>query len=43
MEEMKWSNSGFLGALISNLFGFGLVLAEICQTFVQRQSQASRT
>ena len=33
MEEMKWSSSGFLGVLAANNLGFGLALAEICQTF----------
>jgi hypothetical protein len=34
MEEMKWSSSGLLGVLVANNlgFGFGLALAEICQT-----------
>ena len=39
MEEMKWSSSGFLGVLAANNLGFGLALAEICQTFGQRQCQ----
>ena len=33
MEEMKWSSSGFLGVVAANYLGFGLALAEICQTF----------
>ena len=33
MEEMKWSSSAFLGNLPANNLGFGLALAEICQTF----------
>ena len=40
MEEMKWSSSGFHGVLAANKLGFGLaLLAEICQTFSQRQCQ----
>ena len=35
MEEMKWSSSGLHGALAANNLGFGLALAEICQTFWQ--------
>jgi hypothetical protein len=38
MEEMKWFGSGFLGVLAANnILCFGLALAEICQTFGQRQ------
>ena len=37
MEGMKWSSSGFIGVLAANNLGFGLALAEICQTFGQRQ------
>ena len=33
MEEMKWSSSSFLAVLAANNLGFGLALAEICQTF----------
>ena len=33
MEEVKQSSSGFLGVLVANKLGFGLALAEICQTF----------
>ena len=33
MEEMKWSSSGLHGALAANNLGFGLALADICQTF----------
>jgi hypothetical protein len=34
MEEMKWSSSGLLGlcVLTANNLGFGLALAQICQT-----------
>ncbi len=39
MEEIKWSSSGFLHVLAANILGFGLALAEICQTFGQRQCQ----
>ena len=39
MEEMKWSSSGFLGVLSASNLGFGLAVAEICQTFVQQQCQ----
>ena len=39
MEEMKWSSSGMLGGLTANDLGVGLALAEICQTFGQRQCQ----
>jgi hypothetical protein len=36
---MKWLGSGFLGVLAANnILGFGLALAEICQTFGQQQS-----
>ena len=35
MEEMKWFSSGFLGVLAANNLGFGLALAEICQTLGQ--------
>jgi hypothetical protein len=35
---MKCFNSAMLGALVANNLGFGLMaLAEICQTFGQRQ------
>jgi hypothetical protein len=37
MKEMKWSSSGLLGVLAANNLGFGLALAEICQTFDQCQ------
>jgi hypothetical protein len=45
MEEMKWSSSGLLGVLAANNhgFGFGLALAEICQTFGQQQCQEGMT
>ena len=33
MEEMKWFSSVILGLLGANNLGFGLALAEICQTF----------
>ena len=33
MEEMKWSSSSILGVLNTSNLGFGLALAEICQTF----------
>ena len=39
MDEMKWSSSGFLGVLAANNLGFGLALAEICQTFGQQLCQ----
>ena len=39
MEEMKWSSSVLPGVLAANSLGFGLALAEICQTFGQRQRQ----
>ena len=38
MEEMKQFSSGCLGVLAANNLGFGLALAEICQTFGQRHS-----
>ena len=37
LEEMKWSSSGMLDDLAANNLGFGLAVAEICQTFGQRQ------
>jgi hypothetical protein len=37
MKEMKWSSNGFLGVLATKNTGFGLALAEICQTFGQCQ------
>jgi hypothetical protein len=39
MKEMKWPSSGFLGVLAVNNLGFGLALAEICQTFAFGQQQ----
>jgi hypothetical protein len=33
MEEMEWLCSALLGLLAANNLGFGLALAEICQTF----------
>jgi hypothetical protein len=36
-EEMKWFISAVLVVLTANNLGFGLALAEICQTFGQRQ------
>jgi hypothetical protein len=39
MEEMKWTNCGFLGVLTTMNLGFCLALAEICQTFGQQQRQ----
>jgi hypothetical protein len=33
MEEMKWFSSALHGVLAANNLGFGLDLAEICQTF----------
>ena len=38
MEEMKWFSSGLLDVLAANNLGFGLALAENCQTFGQPQS-----
>jgi hypothetical protein len=35
MEEMKWFSSAMLGVMAANNLGFGLALAEICQTFGQ--------
>jgi hypothetical protein len=32
MEEMKWFSSAMLGVVAANYLGFGLALAEICQT-----------
>jgi hypothetical protein len=39
MKQMKWFSRAMLGVLAVNKlgFGFGFALAEICQTFVQRQ------
>ena len=37
MDEMKWSSCGFLAYMATNILGFGLALAEICQTFGQQQ------
>jgi hypothetical protein len=39
MEEMNWSSSGIYAVLAANNLGFGLTLAEICQTFGQQQCQ----
>jgi hypothetical protein len=39
MEEMKWFNSKMLGVLALNNIGFGLALAEICQTFGKQKCQ----
>ena len=38
MEEMKWFSSALLGVLAADKLGFGLCMAEICQTFGQRHS-----
>jgi hypothetical protein len=35
MEEIKWFSSVMVGVLAAIILGFGLVLAEICQTFGQ--------
>ena len=43
MEGMKWPSSGMLGVLPASNLGFGLALAEICQTFGQRQCQEGMT
>jgi hypothetical protein len=32
MKKMKWSSSVFFGVLGAKNLGFGLALAEICQT-----------
>jgi hypothetical protein len=37
MEQMKWFSSAMLGVLAVNKLGFGLSLAQICQTFGKRQ------
>jgi hypothetical protein len=37
MEEMTWFSSAMLGVLGANNLGFGLALAEICQSFCQQQ------
>ena len=42
MEEMECFSSGLLGVLAANNLGFGLALAEICQTFGQRQCHDRR-
>ena len=34
---MKWFSSAMLGLIAANNLGFGLALAEICQTFGQQQ------
>jgi hypothetical protein len=39
MEEMKWFSSAMLGVLAVNKIGFGLALAEICQTLGVRLCQ----
>ena len=36
---MKWFSSAMLGVLAANNLGFGLAVAEICQTFGQQQCQ----
>jgi hypothetical protein len=36
MDEMKWFSSAMLGVLAQKL-GFGLALAEICQTLGQQK------
>jgi hypothetical protein len=36
---MKWFSSTMLGVLAAKNLGFGLALAEICQTFGKQQCQ----
>jgi hypothetical protein len=40
MEEMKWSSKSLLGVLAANNLGFGLTLAENCQTFGKASNSA---
>jgi hypothetical protein len=42
MEEMKWFSSAMLDVLGANNLGFGLALAEICQTTVGQRHQCHR-
>jgi hypothetical protein len=39
MEEMKSFSSAMLGVFAATTLGFGLALAEICQTFGQQSCQ----